>query len=50
MTDEFEEERARDHCSAMKDEVLRTQRWRNRFYLPKVDTLERSFRACIPEK
>ena len=31
MTDEFEEERAKEHCSAMKDEVLRTQRWRNRF-------------------
>ena len=31
LTDEFEEERAREHCSAMKDEVLRTQRWRNRF-------------------
>ena len=31
LTDEFEAERAREHCSAMKDEVLRTQRWRNRF-------------------
>lgn len=31
LTDEFEEERAEEHCSAMKDEVLRTQRWRNRF-------------------
>ncbi|WP_049925152.1 hypothetical protein [Halopiger goleimassiliensis] len=31
MTDEFGAERAREHCSAMKDEVLRTQRWRNRF-------------------
>jgi hypothetical protein len=31
MTDEFGEERAREHCSAMKDEVLRTERWRNRF-------------------
>lgn len=31
MTDEFEEERAKEHCSAMKDEVVRTQRWRNRF-------------------
>ncbi|TYL40730.1 hypothetical protein CV102_03350 [Natronococcus pandeyae] len=31
MTDEFEEDRAKEHCSAMKDEVLRTQRWRNRF-------------------
>ncbi|APW99903.1 hypothetical protein CHINAEXTREME_19950 [Halobiforma lacisalsi AJ5] len=31
MTDEFDEERAKEHCSAMKDEVLRTTRWRNRF-------------------
>lgn len=31
MTNEFEEERAKEHCSAMKDEVLRTQRWQNRF-------------------
>ena len=31
LTDEFEAERAKEHCSAMKDEVLRTQRWRNRF-------------------
>ncbi|WP_336344041.1 hypothetical protein [Halalkalicoccus ordinarius] len=31
MTDEFGEERAKQHCSAMKDEVLRTERWRNRF-------------------
>lgn len=31
LTDEFEEERANEHCSAMKDEVLRTTRWRNRF-------------------
>ncbi|SDQ34860.1 hypothetical protein [Natronobacterium texcoconense] len=31
MTDEFEEQRAKEHCSAMKDEVLRTKRWRNRF-------------------
>ena len=31
LTDEFDEERARQLCSAMKDEVLRTQRWRNRF-------------------
>ncbi|WP_394743023.1 hypothetical protein [Natronococcus roseus] len=31
MTDEFEEERAKEHCSAMKDEVIRSERWRNRF-------------------
>ena len=31
MTDELGEEQAKEHCSAMKDEVLRTQRWRNRF-------------------
>ena len=31
LADEFDEERAREHCSAMKDEVLRTRRWRNRF-------------------
>ncbi|WIV66666.1 hypothetical protein [Natrialbaceae archaeon AArc-T1-2] len=31
MTDEFEDERAREHCSAMKDEVLCTERWRNQF-------------------
>lgn len=31
LTDEFGEERAKEHCSAMKDEVLRTERWRNRF-------------------
>lgn len=31
MTDEFGEERAKEHCSAMKNEVLRTERWRNRF-------------------
>lgn len=31
LTDEFEEDRAKQQCSAMKDEVLRTQRWRNRF-------------------
>ncbi len=31
MRDEFEEDRAKAHCSAMKDEVLRTERWRNRF-------------------
>lgn len=31
MSEEFEEERAKEHCSAMKDEVLRTERWRNRF-------------------
>lgn len=30
-SDEFGEERAKEHCSAMKDEVLRTERWRNRF-------------------
>jgi hypothetical protein len=31
MTDEFGEERAKEHCSAAKDEVVRTERWRNRF-------------------
>lgn len=31
MADEFEGERAKEHCSAMKDEVLQTRRWRNRF-------------------
>jgi hypothetical protein len=31
LTDEFDEERANQQCSAMKSEVLRTQRWRNRF-------------------
>lgn len=31
MTDEFGEERAKEHCSAMKDEAVRTQRRRNRF-------------------
>jgi hypothetical protein len=31
MSDEFEEGRAKEHCSAMKDEVLRSERWRNRF-------------------
>ncbi len=31
MTDEFEEERAKEHCSAMKDEMIRSERWRNRF-------------------
>lgn len=31
LTDEFGEDRAKQQCSAMKDEVLRTQRWRNRF-------------------
>ncbi|AGB36873.1 hypothetical protein [Natronococcus occultus] len=31
LTDEFEEERAKEHCSAMKDEVIRSERWRNRF-------------------
>jgi hypothetical protein len=31
MTDEFGEERANEHCSAAKDEVVRTERWRNRF-------------------
>ncbi|WP_290816472.1 hypothetical protein [Halovivax sp.] len=30
-SDELDEERARAHCSAMKDEVLGTERWRNRF-------------------
>lgn len=31
LQEEFEEERANQQCSAMKDEVLRTERWRNRF-------------------
>ncbi|ELY52308.1 hypothetical protein [Natronococcus jeotgali] len=31
MTDEFGEDRAKEHCSAMKDEVIRSERWRNRF-------------------
>ena len=31
MIDEFEENRAKEHCSAMKDEVIRSERWRNRF-------------------
>ncbi|RQG99638.1 hypothetical protein [Natrarchaeobius oligotrophus] len=31
LTHEFEQRRANEHCSAMKDEVLGTQRWRNRF-------------------
>lgn len=31
LSDEFNQERANQQCSAMKDEVLRTQRWRNRF-------------------
>ncbi|ELY27786.1 hypothetical protein C500_14096 [Natrialba magadii ATCC 43099] len=31
MTDELGEDRAKANCSAMKDEVMRTQRWRNRF-------------------
>jgi hypothetical protein len=31
LSDEFGEERAEQQCSAMKDEVLRTRRWRNRF-------------------
>lgn len=31
MREELGEERAKAHCSAMKDEVVRTQRWRNRF-------------------
>lgn len=31
MADELGDERAREHCSAMKDEVLQTTRWRNRF-------------------
>jgi len=31
LSDEFDEGRANQQCSAMKDEVLRTQRWRNRF-------------------
>lgn len=31
LSDEFDEERAEQQCSAMKDEVLRTQRWRNCF-------------------
>lgn len=29
--EDFDRERAEEQCSAMKDEVLRTQRWRNRF-------------------
>lgn len=29
LTDD--DERTRDHCPAMNDEVLRTQRWRDRF-------------------
>lgn len=31
LTDEFGEERAKRLASAMKDELLRTERWRNRF-------------------
>ena len=31
LTDEFERDRAERLCSAMKDEVLGTTRWRNRF-------------------
>lgn len=31
LTDEFSEDRAERLCAAMKDELLRTQRWRNRF-------------------
>jgi hypothetical protein len=31
LTEEFDEERARQLCSAMKDEALGTTRWRNRF-------------------
>lgn len=31
LTDEFDEERAKQFASAMKDEVLRTERWRDRF-------------------
>ncbi|OIB57003.1 hypothetical protein [Natrialba sp. SSL1] len=31
MADELGEDRATANCSAMKDEVVRTQRWRNRF-------------------
>jgi hypothetical protein len=31
MTDEFGEKRAKEHCSAVKNEVVRTERWRNRF-------------------
>ncbi|NGM69948.1 hypothetical protein G6M89_13160 [Natronolimnobius sp. AArcel1] len=30
MTDELGKDRAKAHCSAMKDEVVRTQRWRTR--------------------
>ncbi|WP_331233561.1 hypothetical protein [Natronorarus salvus] len=30
MREEFGEERAKEHCSAMKDELLGTERWRNR--------------------
>lgn len=31
LADEFEEDRAKQLASAMKDELLRTERWRNRF-------------------
>lgn len=31
LTDEWSEDRAEQMCSAMKDEVLQTRRWRNRF-------------------
>ena len=31
LTDEFSEDRAERLCAAMKDELLRTRRWRNRF-------------------
>ncbi|SEO52066.1 hypothetical protein SAMN04487948_10347 [Halogranum amylolyticum] len=31
LTDEFGEERAKQLASATKDELLRTERWRNRF-------------------
>lgn len=31
LTDEFGDDRAKQLASAMKDEVLRTERWRNRF-------------------
>lgn len=31
LTDEFSEDRAERLCSSMKDELLRTKRWRNRF-------------------
>lgn len=30
-TPDLETERTREHCSAMKDELLQTKRWRNRF-------------------